>query len=97
MPPTRKKQESRKKRKDFRFPCFAIVLEYVGGGELFDFIALGGRFSPSVARTYFQQMMNGLHYMHQQGYAHRDIKPENILLTTEYLLKLADFGFTGAL
>lgn len=73
------------------------MLEYVGGGELFDFIALGGRFSPNVTRTYFQQMMNGLHYMHKEGFAHRDIKPENVLLTTEYLLKLADFGFTGEL
>lgn len=42
-------------------------------------------------------MINGLHYMHSQGYAHRDIKPENILLTTDFILKLADFGFTGAL
>lgn len=81
----------------FSYQCFAIVLEYVGGGELFDFIALGGRFTPNVARTYFQQMLNGLHYMHQQGFAHRDIKPENILLTSDFILKLADFGFTGAL
>jgi 5'-AMP-activated protein kinase catalytic alpha subunit len=58
---------------------------------------LGGRFAPNVARTYFQQMMNGLHYMHQQGFAHRDIKPENILLTNEFVLKIADFGFTGAI
>lgn len=35
--------------------------------------------------------------MHQQGFAHRDIKPENILLTSDFILKLADFGFTGAL
>lgn len=42
-------------------------------------------------------MLNGLHYMHSQGFAHRDIKPENILLTEEFVLKLADFGFTGAL
>jgi serine/threonine protein kinase len=62
------------------------VLEYVGGGELFDFVADTGKFSEKVARTYFHQMMNGLHYLHQKGYAHRDIKPENILLS--------DFGFS---
>lgn len=55
--------------------CFAIVLEYVGGGELFDFVAETGKFSETVSRTYFHQMMNGLHYMHQKGFAHRDIKP----------------------
>ena len=32
--------------------------------------------------------------MHQKGYAHRDIKPENILLGRDFVLKLADFGFS---
>lgn len=81
----------------FRYQCFAIVLEYVGGGELFDFIALGGKFSANVSRTYFHQMMNGLAHMHQSGIAHRDIKPENILLTEKFVLKLADFGFSSFL
>ena len=83
------------KRKDeSTFQCFAIILEYIGGGELFDFIAETGRFSEKVSRTYFHQMMNGLHYMHAKGYAHRDIKPENILLARDFTLKLADFGFS---
>jgi serine/threonine protein kinase len=42
-------------------------------------------------------MMNGLHYLHQKGFAHRDIKPENILLSKAFLLKIADFGFSAAL
>ena len=83
------------KRKDeTSYQCFAIVLEYIGGGELFDFIAETGKFSEGVARTYFHQMMNGLHYMHAKGYTHRDIKPENILLGRDFVLKLADFGFS---
>ena len=65
----------------------------MGGGELFDFIAETGKFSEKVSRTYFHQMMNGLHFMHAKGYAHRDIKPENILLARDFTLKLADFGF----
>ena len=55
--------------------CFGIILEYVGGGELFDFIAIAGKFSEVVTRTYFYQLMNAIHYMHEKGYAHRDIKP----------------------
>ena len=64
-----------KSRNENSYQCFAIILEYVGGGELFDYIADTGKFSEKVARTYFHQMMNGLHYMHSKGYAHRDIKP----------------------
>lgn len=83
-----------KKKNEVTYNCFAIVLEYVGGGQLFDFVADTGKFSEKVARTYFHQMMNGLHYLHQKGYAHRDIKPENILLSQLYILKIADFGFS---
>ena len=32
--------------------------------------------------------------MHTKGFAHQDIKPENILLANDYVLKLADFGFS---
>jgi serine/threonine protein kinase len=41
--------------------------------------------------------MNGLNYMHEKGYAHRDIKPENLLLTSDFVLKIADFGFATLL
>lgn len=34
-----------KKKDQSTYGCFAIVLEYVGGGELFDFIAETGKFS----------------------------------------------------
>lgn len=70
------------------------MLEYAGGGELFDYVAETGKFSEKVARTYFHQMMNGVHYMHERGYAHRDIKPENLLLSNNFVLKIADFGFS---
>ena len=72
-----------------------IALELVGGGELFDFVALGGRLSEDTARYYFLQLLEGLSFMHSQGYAHRDLKPENLLLDRDFVLKITDFGFAA--
>ena len=72
-----------------------IVLELAGGGELFDFIAISGRFDEPLARYYFKQFMNGLAFCHEKGIAHRDLKPENLLLDNNYTLKIADFGFAA--
>ena len=72
-----------------------ICLELIGGGELFDFVALGGRLSEPQARYYYKQMLDGLGFMHAKGYAHRDLKPENLLLDKEFTLKITDFGFAA--
>lgn len=72
-----------------------IVLELVGGGEFFDFISLGGALTEPQARYYFKQLLEGLSYMHERGYAHRDLKPENLLLDADFVLKLSDFGFSA--
>jgi len=74
-----------------------IVLELVGGGELFDFVALGGRLTEPVARFYFRQLIDGLGYVHNRGFAHRDLKPENLLLDANFVLKITDFGFSAPL
>ena len=72
-----------------------IVLEFVTGGELFDRIVKSRYFPESVARNFFQQLIEGIRYCHAQGVAHRDLKPENLLLNDEDTLKIMDFGLAA--
>lgn len=43
---------------------YYIVLEYAQGGELFEYVANTDRFSESVCRTYFKQLLDALEYCH---------------------------------
>lgn len=79
------------------YNCIAIILEYVSGGELFEYVSSTGRFREEVARAYFLQLLEGLNHIHEKGLAHRDLKPENILFSDQFILKIADFGFATLL
>jgi hypothetical protein len=72
-----------------------LVLELITGGELFDRIVAAKRFDEPTARKYFQQLVLGTFYCHQQGIAHRDLKPENLLLDGNDNLKISDFGLSN--
>lgn len=73
-------------------------MEYVGGGNLQQWVEKHGRLPEWQARCFFQQVTLALHYIHKQlGIAHRDIKLGNILLNDRYqvpILKLCDFGYS---
>ena len=71
-----------------------LVLEYLSGGELFDIVYYGSKLEPIIARTYFQQMVNGIQAFHSAQVVHRDLKPLNLLLDSQYNLKIADSGLT---
>ena len=78
-----------------KYPVICISLELATGGELFDYVALTGRFNENIARFYFRQLIEGLDYVHQHGITHRDLKPENVLFDQFFNLKIADFGFAA--
>ncbi len=78
-------------------PVMYLVFDLITGGELFDYVALGGRLPDKVARYYFHQLIEAVEFLHSKGFAHRDIKAENLLLDSAYNLKLADFGFSAPL
>jgi 5'-AMP-activated protein kinase catalytic alpha subunit len=72
-----------------------IVLELVTGGELFGELCQARRFDEERARKYFQQLIVGLHHCHTNGVAHRDLKLENLLLDSQGVLKINDFGLSN--
>ncbi|KAL5523439.1 hypothetical protein ACEPAG_7612 [Sanghuangporus baumii] len=75
-----------------------LVLEYVGGGDLLDYIISRDGLSEGEARRLTFQLCKALKYIHARSIAHRDLKPENILMTKDEPpnLKLADFGLAKA-
>lgn len=48
-----------------------VVMEYVSGGELFDYIVQKGRLSENEARRFFQQILAGVEYCHYHNVVHR--------------------------
>lgn len=74
-------------------PCIVLVQEMASHGELFEYLMHTGKFEENLAQYCFQKLIDGLAACHNSGLAHRDLKPENVLLSKEFTLKLADFGF----
>ncbi|CAH8615777.1 unnamed protein product [Heterobilharzia americana] len=72
-----------------------MIMEYVSGGELFDFIVKSGKLSEKDARKFFQQIISGVAYCHRHKVVHRDLKPENLLLDSNQNVKIADFGLSN--
>ncbi|KAI8974490.1 kinase-like domain-containing protein [Pilobolus umbonatus] len=74
-------------------PIFCNVMEYCGGGDLFQLLYESpDAVEVAEAHCFFKQLIHGVHYLHSIGVAHRDLKPENLLLTTRGCLKISDFG-----
>ncbi len=69
-----------------------IVMEYVEGRTLADFLAGGGRILPDRAIDITQDVCTALEAAHAQGVIHRDIKPGNIMLSPKGEVKVTDFG-----
>jgi cyclin-dependent kinase-like len=65
--------------------CLEILEQNVNGLE------------QAIVKRYIYQLCKAINYIHSLDLIHRDIKPENILITTENIIKLCDFGFARAM
>lgn len=69
-----------------------IVMEYIKGKTLKEFIREKGRIPYDLALNFSVQIAKALDCAHKNNIIHRDIKPQNILVTEEGSLKVMDFG-----
>ena len=75
---------------------YYLITEYIEGRELFDYIIKKRKLDEFESCKFFQQLINGIEYLHKLKIVHRDLKPENILIDEKNgILKIADFGLSN--
>eukprot|EP00330_Aristerostoma_sp_ATCC50986_P004092 CAMPEP_0114588870 /NCGR_PEP_ID=MMETSP0125-20121206/11470_1 /TAXON_ID=485358 ORGANISM="Aristerostoma sp., Strain ATCC 50986" /NCGR_SAMPLE_ID=MMETSP0125 /ASSEMBLY_ACC=CAM_ASM_000245 /LENGTH=250 /DNA_ID=CAMNT_0001785493 /DNA_START=68 /DNA_END=820 /DNA_ORIENTATION=- len=74
-----------------QFSC--IHLEFAQYGDFYNLIESEILSKDDkLIRTYFQQLIKGLEYLHSNKIAHLDLKLDNILMGNDFRLKITDFG-----
>ncbi|MBQ3206852.1 MAG: protein kinase [Bacteroidales bacterium] len=68
-----------------------IVMEYCSGGDLSSRLGDGG----VQTLRYARDILRGLNDLHINGKVHRDLKPENVLIKSDGIAALTDFGISG--
>ena len=72
-----------------------IVMEYCENQDLFSLIKYKHHLTEIESCQYFQQIINGVEYIHLSKITHRDLKPENLLLTdNNKRIVIIDFGLS---
>ncbi|WP_427914727.1 serine/threonine-protein kinase [Ramlibacter sp. MMS24-I3-19] len=74
-----------------------LVMEYVAGISLDEFVRAGGPVPFRRALTIFRRALDGIEHAHRNGIVHRDIKPANIMVADSGSVKVMDFGIARAL
>lgn len=69
-----------------------IVMEYIEGITLKEFIEQQGSLRWKDAVHFTIQILKGLQHAHDKGIVHRDVKPQNIMVLPDGTIKVTDFG-----
>ncbi|VIO85888.1 cell division control protein 2 homolog, putative [Brugia malayi] len=78
--------------------CIFLVFEYISM-DLRDYINSlpdGVTMSTIEQKTFLYQILRGVCHCHERRIMHRDLKPQNLLVSSEGIIKLADFGLARA-
>ena len=74
-----------------------LVMEYLSGGELFEYIVDQEYLDEIQTASIFKQILHSILYWHKNAICHRDLKPENFMFESKSKdanLKLIDFGLS---
>ena len=74
---------------------YYISMEYVPGGELFNYIVKNKRLTENESSFFYSQIIHIIKEIHKHKICHRDLKPENLLLTQHKTIKITDFGLSN--
>jgi len=72
--------------------AYFITMEYVEGRSLKELIRARGRLPVPVTLTVGKQLCRALEVAHAAGVIHRDVKPQNMVVQSDGVLKVMDFG-----
>ncbi|KAB2635239.1 serine/threonine-protein kinase HT1-like [Pyrus ussuriensis x Pyrus communis] len=74
-------------------PHLCIVTEYMPGGSLYDYLHNNHNILKlSELLKFAIDVCKGMEYLHQNNIIHRDLKTANLLMDTNNVVKVADFG-----
>ena len=77
---------------DTNYNNIYFVFDYFKNGDLAHFLD-NKPLKEKFCKKYSKQLADGLKYLLDNNILHRDLKPQNILLTDDFNIKIADFGF----
>ncbi|MGQ7376382.1 Stk1 family PASTA domain-containing Ser/Thr kinase [Streptococcus suis] len=73
-----------------------LAMEYVNGLDLKRYIKENAPLSNDVAVRIMGQILLAMRMAHTRGIVHRDLKPQNVILTSNGIAKVTDFGIAVA-
>ncbi|CAG5118235.1 unnamed protein product, partial [Candidula unifasciata] len=73
-------------------PCYCIIMEYCPYGQLYEVLRDGKEIPPALVLDWAKQIASGMNYLHSHKIIHRDLKSPNVLVASNDIVKISDFG-----